>query len=75
MCQIYEIEVLIDLCVLRYTESENNIFRDWSTFLSLSLCFTLTKKQIIPENQNLVSYLCIIYTYYLKFFVKIGKII
>ena len=54
--QIFEMEILINLHVLRSPESENHIFSGQSLSLSLCVCaISITQKQITAECSNLVS--------------------
>ena len=63
--QTYEMDILLDLHVLRSTESENHIF-------SSGLCvfvINITRKQNAAETSNLY-HICIICKFYLKLFIK-----
>ena len=72
--QIYKMEILIDLPILRSPESENHIYSD----LCVCMCLTvinITQKQITAETLNSVFNICIIFRCYLKVFMKIGQIV
>ena len=45
--QIFEMEILMDLHVMRSPESENHIFSVWS--VCLCVCFHKTQKQTTAE--------------------------
>ena len=51
--QIFEMEVLMDLHVLRSPDSENQIFSGWSMFLCV---ISITQNQIRAENLNFLFY-------------------
>ena len=51
--QLFEMEILMDLDILRSPESENNFFSDASVI-------SLTVKKITAETSNLILYICII---------------
>ena len=38
LSQIFEVEILMDLHVLRSPESENHIFSKWSVYMCLCVC-------------------------------------
>ena len=68
----------MNLHILRSPESENHSFRVWSACMCVcvSMCvsvsvISITKKKITSETSNLVFYICIMYKYYLKLFIKI----
>ena len=61
--QIFEMEILTDLHVLKSPESENNTFSVWSVCMYVCICasaISLTQKLITEETSNLVFYICII---------------
>ena len=63
--QIFEMEILMDLQILRFHESENHIF----SIRSVCMCVSdlrKTQKQIRAETSNLAFYICIIYRCYLE---------
>ena len=68
--QIFEIMILIDLHVLRASESKNHIFNG----LCVSV-INITQNQFVAETPNLVLNIYIICRCNLKFFMKIGKTI
>ena len=70
MGQIFEMEFLMDLRVLRSVESENHIFSVWSVRVFV---ISITQKQITVDSSNLAIYICIIGRCYLKLFIKIGQ--
>ena len=67
--QTFEIEILMDLLVLRFPESENYIFSWWLVWICVWMPFiNVTQKQIITETQNFIFHICIVYKCYLKLF-------
>ena len=59
--QIFEMEILNDLHVLRTPKSENHIFSVWSVCMCVCVCacvsvISITQKQITAETSNLVFY-------------------
>ena len=53
--QIFEIEILISLHVMRSTKTENQIFSLWSVCMRACVSvISITQKQIIEENPNFV---------------------
>ena len=78
--QIFEMEILMDLHVLRSSKSENYISSGWSLCMCVcvSACvsvsvISITQKQITAETSNLVLNISIIYRCFLKYFMKIGQ--
>ena len=78
--QTFEMEILMDLHVLRSPDSENHIFSKWSLCMCVCVCLcvcvsviNLTQKQIIAESSNLAFYIWVIGRCYLKLFIKIGQ--
>ena len=72
--QIFEQEILMDLHVLRYLESENHIFSVCSVCMCVRVSLiSITQKQIAAETSNLVFYICIRHKCDLKLFIKIGQ--
>ena len=82
--QIFKVEILMDLQVLRSPESENHIFRVCSVGMCVCVCLcvcpcvcvsviSLTQKQITAEASNFLFYIYIMYRCYLKLFIKIGQ--
>ena len=78
----FELQILIDLHVLRSAESENHIFSVWSVCISVSVCLSvclcvcvisMTQKQITAESTNLAFYIWVIGRCYLKRFIKSDK--
>ena len=72
-----EMEILMDLCVLKPLESENHIFSDWFMCLYVCVCvcvsfISITQKQIAVEISNLVFYICITRRCSSNLFMKIG---
>ena len=59
MGQIFEMEILMELHVLRSPESKNHIFSKWSVCAYVSV-ISITQKQNIAETSNLVFYICMI---------------
>ena len=70
--QIFEVEILMDLHVLRSPESEKHIFSKWSACVCVTF-ISITQKQNTAETSNLVFYISIMYRCYLKLFIKIGQ--
>ena len=70
--QIFEMEVLMDLHVLRFSEFENHIFSSWPVCV-ISSVISITQKEITAETSNLVFNICITYRCNLKLFIKIGQ--
>ena len=70
--QIFKIEILINIQVLRSPEFGNCIFSGWSVCVRV---ISITLKQIIAKTSNLVFYICIICWCYLKLFMKLGEIV
>ena len=66
--QIFGMEILMDLHVMKFPKFENHIFSVWSVYLFV--CYQ-HQKQIAAETSNLIFYICTIYRYYLKHFIKI----
>ena len=64
--QIFEMEILIDLHVLRTPNPKVTVLAVTSTVISI------TQNQMTAETSNLVFYICIIRRCYLKPFMKIG---
>ena len=72
----FEMEILMDLQVLRSQKPENHIFSGWSVCVCLRMPVTSLKKlkkQIISETPNLEFYMCVIGRCYLKIFLIIGQ--
>ena len=70
--QIFEMEILMNLHVLWFSESQYHIFSVWSVYMCMSV-ISLTQKQITAESSNLIFYICIMYKRYLEPFIKIGQ--
>ena len=71
--QFFEMEILMDLHVLRSLEFENYIFRGCCVCVCL---YCITAKQIMAETPNLLFYICIIcIDGYMKLFKKIRQIV
>ena len=72
--QIFEIEILMDLHVMKTPESKNQIFSIWSVCMCVSVSvISITQKLVTAETSNLVFYILIINKLYLKHFIKIGQ--
>ena len=72
--QIFGMEILMDLHVLRASESENHIFSGSSVCMCVCVSTnSINQKQITTESSNLEFYICIISRCYLKHFMKIGQ--
>ena len=65
--QIFEIEILVDLHVMRTSEYEKHICSIWFVCVSV---ISITQKQIIAGTLNLVFYICILHRCYFKLFYK-----
>ena len=61
-------EILTDLQVMRFPESENNIFSGWPVCVSL---ISIGQKQIIAETSDLVFYICTIRCLWTEFLVGV----
>ena len=67
--RIFEIEILMDLHVMKTPESKNQIFSIWSVCMCVSVSvISITQKLVTAETSNLVFYICITYRCYLKLF-------
>ena len=74
LSQIFEMEVLMDLHVMKSLESENYIFNVWSVCMYVYMsAISITQKQITAEISNLEFYIYVMYRCYLKHFIKIGQ--
>ena len=68
--QIFEIETLMDLHVLKPSESENYVFSSWI----MRVCIISTsQKQNVAENANFVFFLYVMHRYLMKLFIKIEQ--
>ena len=82
MGQIFEMEILTDTHVLKSLVPQNHVFSGWSVFVYVSMwvyfcvpVISINQTQIIAGTPNLVVYVRIICSCYLKLFMKIGQIV
>ena len=72
LSQIFKIEILKDLHVLRAPVFENHIFSGWYACVFVPVN-SITQKQVIAETSNMAFYICAIGRCYLRLFIKIGQ--
>ena len=70
--RIFEMDILVELFVLRSPETEKRIFRGWSVYLVCVTVIGITPKQIVAEVIGFHIY--IICKCYLNLFMKIWQI-
>ena len=71
--QTFEMVIFKVLHAFKITESKNHIFSVWTACKCLCVYYKHIPKKITTVISNLVFYICMIYSGYLKLFMKIGQ--